>query len=157
MRDAGFLENLADRAVSALEIESFGGQLRMKNRAPISSLFGGPHQGLEDLAPDAARAHVREHRHSADLYLVAVGNETPASDCYAVENREHVECVRIIVVELDFLRNICSSMKTRRRIAWASRICSAFSIGTMRTLPATSMPSLVAPPHREEKRNRILW
>src|SRR6202050_1969045 len=105
MRDAGFLEHLADGAVSALQVESLGSELRMENRAPISSLFGGAHQGLEDRTTDTVRAQVREHRHPANLDLVAVHNEAAASDCGAVEDREHVESVRVIRIELDFFGN----------------------------------------------------
>src|ERR1019366_360533 len=104
MRDARFLECLANRRVSVLQIEAFRAELRMQNRTAISALACHSHQEDENLAPDSARTKVRQHRHPADLHLVAMGDKTAAPDWLAVKGRQRMKRARVVLVE--YLRQL---------------------------------------------------
>ncbi len=63
MRDARLLEDIANRRVAILQLETFRRHLRMQNRMPIAALACDAHQEEQALAPDAVDAKVRQHRH----------------------------------------------------------------------------------------------
>src|SRR5271157_3933966 len=78
----------------------------MQNRVAMSAFARDAHQEEEDLAPDAMRAKVRHHRHPADLDRVVMRDETATPDWLAIEDRERMKRVRVVVIHFDFLGDV---------------------------------------------------
>src|SRR5207253_1168232 len=103
MHDAGFLEHLADGREALFEVEALGVQLRVEHGAPEAALARMFDQKLQHATPDARAAALGQHRHPADLDVIATLQHSAASDWTLTLDRERMDGARVVGVELDFL------------------------------------------------------
>ena len=107
MRDAGFVEDVADRHEIFLQVKALGRQLRVQDRFAETAGTRPIHQEAKNVAADSGPAELGQHGHAADFHFSVAPIEHPAaSDRLGANSCECMKSERVVGVEFDLFGNV---------------------------------------------------